>query len=92
MKTLVALVTACLLLSGCSLILPKEAPPGTAERSCEDKADAEPAVRNFNATRGVNANPVDFTEEYRAARAAAVAECLRVRNGRPKGGVEKVIR
>lgn len=92
MKSLLSLAASLLLLTACGSPGLEHSAPGTPERICEDAADADPKVRNFNATTGVNGNPLDFNEKYIAARTSAVAECLRIRNGRPKGGVEKFIR
>jgi hypothetical protein len=82
-----------LVLSGCGLFDadPKSA-PGTPQRTCEDAADTDPKVRNFWSNAGSNANPIDFTEEYKSKREDAIRECLRIRSGRPAGGVEKVIK
>ena len=92
MKSLLPLAASLLLLTACGSRGLEHSAPGTSERICEDAADSDPKVRNFNATTGVNGNPLDFNEEYATARKSAVAECMRIRNGRPKGGVEKYIR
>lgn len=93
MKIHLALGLITLLLAACGNVDHLTiSPPGTPERACEDAADANPKIRNYNATTGVNGNPLDFEGDYKAARKAAVAECMRVRNGRPAGGVEKPIR
>ncbi len=92
------LARACLLpvmlslaLGGCSLFRPSEAAHGTPLRSCEDTADADPRVHDFWATTSSTANPNSFNAEYQAARAKVVNECMRLRSGRPLGGVEKPI-
>ncbi len=92
MRSIVFLGVALLLLTACGGTSLQRSNPGTPERACEDAADSDPKVRDFNATTGVNGNPLDFSEDYKAARNAAVVECMRIRDGRPKGGVEKVIR
>ena len=94
MRTQFVLAAALAVLAGCGTDeKPKVSAPGTVERACEDAADADPNVKHYWArSGGSNANPLNFAEDYKAARDAAIYECLRVRNGRPKGGVEKVIR
>lgn len=94
MRTQVLLAAALVVLAGCgSVEKPARSEPGTVERACEDAADADPKVKNFWAVSGgSNANPLNFNEGYKAARDASIFECLRVRNGRPKGGVEKVLK
>lgn len=92
MNRRIAFALLVLALSGCSLIEPPEAAPGTPQRLCEDAADSDPKVRDFWATTPSGSNPSEFNDQYRAARARAVAECLRVRSGRPRGGVERLVK
>ncbi len=89
-----AAVALVLLMTGCSMFSPSGTPasePGSAERACEDAADQDPAVRNFWGHSPANLPAGTFTEGYQAARRNAVVDCMRIRSGRPKGGVEKVI-
>lgn len=81
-----------LAVSGCSMFSPPEAASGTPTRLCENAADADPRIRDFWSTQSSNSNPSEFTSKYLAARARVVSECLRVRSGQPKGGVERPIR
>ena len=81
-----------LALSACSIIEPPQSPPGTVQRQCEDAADADPRVRDYFGTVPSNTDPVFFTDDYRAFRARVVSDCLRIRSGRPKGGVERLVR
>ena len=94
MRTQFVLVAAFTVLAGCGTVQkPARSEPGTVERACEDAVDADPKVKNYWASSGgSNANPLNFNEDYKAARDAAMFECLRVRNGRPKGGVEKIMK
>jgi len=78
--------------SGCSLIEPPKSPPGSAQRQCEDAADADPRVRDYFGTIPSNTAPLSFTDDYRAFRARVVSDCLRVRSGRPAGGVERLVK
>ena len=94
MRTQFVLAAAFAVLAGCgSVEKPVRSGLGTVERACEEAADTDPKVKNYWATSGgSNANALNFNEDYKAARDASIYECLRVRNGRPKGGVEKVLK
>jgi hypothetical protein len=93
MKTALMLTAALCVLAACGETKPKLSEPGTPERICEDAADADPRVRNLlKYEGGVNANPNEFHADYKSAREDAIRECRRVRTGRPKGGVEKVLK
>lgn len=85
---------ACLALSlsGCGLFGQgdKKSPLGTPERACEDAADADPKLHDFWATTPATADPATFPKAYQEERQRLITECLRIRSGRPKGGVERV--
>ena len=83
---------AVVMVSGCSLFEPPKSAPGTTARLCEDAADADPKLRDYWATTPSNTPPSDFTDDYRHARQGLIADCLRIRSGRPAGGVERPIR
>lgn len=87
----IAVFASLLALAGCASLNPPLAAAGTPERACQEAADANPALRNFASTMAPNANPNSFYEDYLAKRKQLVDDCLAVRTGRPRGGVQKVL-
>ncbi len=80
-----------LALAACgSLFGSGDAPPESARaRSCEQAADNDPDVYNLLQNHGGSANLNSFSDEYKAARAKALAKCeTTVGGGTRRGGVE----
>jgi len=90
-KPLLPALAVLLSLAGCAAFHPPQAEPGTPLRACQDAADANPVLDNFVRKDPRASNPNDFYDLYLAKRQELVNDCMAVRSGRPRGGVQKVL-